>query len=399
MKASLRARTSSMMVVLPLLLQGPVPAVAQPCGARVTVRQIGMTTNEDGTRTLRYRASVQTDQSACTKVTFTIIRSYIKPDGAAVEDAIPVQVQVPGRAIDVEGETLANTRRLIYWRADRVSCQPCGDQATGVPAAPVPAASSRPVPTTAPPAETDDRAARGSSGPKLGKKAALIGGGAAIVATGAFVALGGSGSGAAPADGGKSGTPTARPTVAPTTPPLSPVATPTPTPAGATPTATPVPGGSPTATPVVGSTPTATPAPTSTPSSGGTVRVLPGAPPAAPAGTAEGSMDLLDTDPPGGNTITAARSSVSTRFQVYIEEAGSDLRLEVQFWSGGQMCIRDVSSPLAIKAKEPIIVQMPVANVRQCTAPFRTTLVRAYLNDRSTPKLVQDFPLGFDFVP
>lgn len=110
-------------------------------------------------------------------------------------------------------------------------------------------------------------------------------------------------------------------------------------------------------------------------------------------------MDLLDSDPPAGNTISAARSSITTRFQVYIEEGGADLRLEVQLWSGGEMCVRDVSSPLSIKAKEPIIVQLPVANVRRCTGSFRTTLMRAYLNDRSTPKLVQDFPVGFDFVP
>jgi hypothetical protein len=364
-KASFRTRASSLMAALPLVFQSVSPAAAQTCGARVTVRQIGMTANEDGTRTLRYRASVQTDQSACTKVAFTIIRSYIKPDGTAVEDAIPVEVQVPGRAIDVEGETLANTRRLIYWRADRVSCQPCSDQATGVPAAPVPAASSRSVPTSAPPVETEADAARGSRSPRVGRKVALIGGGAAIVATGAFVALGGSGSAAAPADGATpTPSPAPRPTAGATTPPLPPAATATPTPA---------------------------------PSAG--PQVLPGAPPAAPAGTTEGSMDLLDSDPPGGNSIPASRSSISTRFQVYIEDAGADLRLEVQLWSGGQMCVRDVSSPLAIKAKEPIIVQMPVANVRRCTAPFRTTLIRAYLNDRSTPKLVQDFPIGFDFVP
>src|SRR5687767_11978438 len=110
-----RARLT-FLVVGALSAAAAAPA-AEVCGARVSVRQIAMTPNEDGTRTVRYRASVETDQPACAQVSFTIVRSYIKPDGTNMEDMIPVDVQVPGRAVDVEGDTVAHTRRLIYWRA------------------------------------------------------------------------------------------------------------------------------------------------------------------------------------------------------------------------------------------------------------------------------------------
>jgi hypothetical protein len=169
------SRASFFMMAGAALLLGGRSEAADVCGAQVTVRQIGMTPNEDGTRIVRYRASVETDQPTCAKVGFSIIRSYIKPDGTPFEDAIPVDIQVPGRAVDVEGETLANTRRLIYWRAEKVTCQPCaGGSAANVAAAPVP--SSRRAGGTV--------ASREGGGAKVGKKAVLIGG-AAVVAGGA----------------------------------------------------------------------------------------------------------------------------------------------------------------------------------------------------------------------
>jgi hypothetical protein len=111
-----------------LALLGPAGAGAQECGARVTVRQVGMKANEDGTRTLKYRARVEaaTESSQCAKVSFTVMRSYIRTDGQKLEDGIPVAVEADGR-VEVEGEDILATSKLVYWWADRVSCQPCAE--------------------------------------------------------------------------------------------------------------------------------------------------------------------------------------------------------------------------------------------------------------------------------
>jgi hypothetical protein len=337
---------------------------ADVCGARVDVRQIGMTSNDDGTRTVRYRASVQTDQVTCAKVTFSIIRSYIKPDGTAFEDAIPVDIQVPGRAVDVEGETLANTRRLIYWRAERISCQPCADGGKGnVPAAPVPGAPSsrRPAASGGSTAPTTIASSDSDGGVKVGKKAMLIGGAAAALGGAALVV---SGSGGAAAEGEE--TPSPSPSPAATNAPSA------------------------TATPAPGPTPTAAP-------SG--PRVLPGAPPALPDSAETGDLNLLSTDPPDGNSVAASRGTVGIQLQVYIEKVTSNMRLEVQIFSGGETCLRDTSAPLDIKAKQPSILAMPLPNVRRCTAPFRTTLLRALLLDANGTKLARDYPIQLDFMP
>jgi hypothetical protein len=334
-----------------------VPAAAAPaaevCGARVSVRQIAMSQNEDGTRNVRYRASVETDQTSCARVSFTIVRSYLKPDGSNYEDMIPVEVQVPGRAVDVEGDTVADTRRLIYWRAEKVSCQPCAKSTGDRPMAPAPSYSTTSVPGTV----------DGGGGSRMGGKAAIVGGGAALVAGGAAVVLLGGGSGETADAPGTGSNPTPRPTPRPT--------------AGSTPAPT--------------SAPTATPVPTPV--------VFPGAPPAATGNTESGEITFVSSDPPAGTPISATRSSIGLRINLYIDRVGTDMRLEVQMWSGGEMCVRDTSAPLEIKARTPYAVTYPMSNTRRCNAPFRTTLTRIYLNDRGTPKLVQDFPVGFDFVP
>jgi hypothetical protein len=328
------------------------------CGAQVTVRQIKLTPNADGTRTVRYRASVQTDQPACAVVSFTIIRSYIKPDGAAFEDAIPVEVDVPGR-VDVEADTIADTRRLIYWRAEKVTCRPCAGSASNAPAASAPSAASS--------AAGDGSSSSGEAGwnvPRVGTKTVIAGGAAAAVVTGAVFMAGGSG-GATGADS----TPTPRAT------------------AVATATAT--------ATATVPPAPTTAPSPTPAP----TPTVFAGAPPASPGSSVAGDITLLGSDPVAGSLVGAARNSITVRLQLYSEIVGSDNRLELQLWSGGQMCVRDTSAPLEIVARQPYVITFPMANARTCTAPFRTTLMRVFLNDRGTPKLAFDFPIGFDFVP
>ena len=350
-----RLNRASFVLAGAAVLLGGRSEAADVCGAQVTVRQIGMTPNDDGTRTVRYRASVETDQVTCAKVSFSIIRSYIKPDGTAFEDAIPVDIQVPGRAVDVEGETLANTRRLIYWRAEKVACLPCAaGSAANVPAAPVPGSTRR----TATGTTTTAAKADSGGGVHVGKTAVLIGG-AAAVAGGAALMLGGS-SGSA-AEGTE-----ATPTPAPTSPPSS---TPVPT---AGPTATPVPSG---------------PA------------VLPGSAPPLPPSAEDGDLNLLSTDPPNGNSVPASRGTVGVQLQVFIEKVTSNMRLEVQMFSGSEACIKDTSAPIDIKANQPTILAMPMPNVRRCTAPFRTTLLRAALIDANGTKLARDFPLQLDFLP
>jgi hypothetical protein len=354
------ARASLSLIAFSILFVASSVA-ADVCGARVDVKQIGMTPNEDGTRTVRYRASVQTDQVTCAKVSFSILRSYIKPDGTAFEDVIPVDIQVPGRAVDVEGETLANTRRLIYWRAEKITCEPCAKgevAATNVPPAPVPATARR-RPATGGAAAAPAAPSSDEGGMKLpGKKAVLIGGAAAAVG-GAALVLGGSSSAAAP---DAEATPTPSPGPAATNPPAStPAPTPTPTPAGP--------------------------------------RVFPGAPPAPPASAEEGDITLLSTDPPNGNSVPASKGTVGVQLQVFIDKVTPNMRLEVDIFSGGETCLRDTSAPLDIAAKQPTILVMSMPNVRRCTAPFRTTLVRALLIDAAGTKLTRDFPLQLDFMP
>jgi len=352
-------RASFVAAVLPFALAAAGAQAAGVCGAAVTVRQIRLSPNEDGTRTVRYRATVQTDQPACARVSFTIIRSYIKPDGTAFEDAIPVEVQVPGRSVDVEADTIANTRRLIYWRAEKVTCEPCAGTAGNLPAAPMPSSPSRSSPGSAPAPEAQGGGDSGWTLPHVGPKAVIVGGAAAAVGTAAVLAMGGSGSATTGADATPApratGTATAAPTLAPTVAP----------------------------------TPTAAPTPT----------VFPGAPPASPGSSVTGDITLLGSDPVAGSSISAQASSFTVRLQLYTEAVGTDNRLEVQLWSGGQLCVRDTSAPIEIKVRQPYVISYPMANARTCVAPFRTTLMRVYLNDRGSPKLAFDFPVGFDFVP
>jgi hypothetical protein len=345
----------SLMAMATLAAAGAVEA-ADACGAQVSVRQVATTPNADGTRTVRYRATVQTDQTSCTRVTFTIMRSYIKTDGTAFEDAIPVDVQVEGRA-DVEADTVADTRRLIYWRAERVTCEPCasGTKATGTTAAPAASAGRRSA------GRTDDA---GLEKPKAGKKAALIAGGVAV-AVGGAVLVGGGGGGSSDPVGTNNPNATPRPTsAAPTTAPTT----------------------APTVAP-----PTPTPEPTP--------KVFPGAPPAAPTDSVNGELVLVSSDPPAGNPIAATRGTIALQIRLYADKVGTDNRLELQFWSGGQMCLQDTSAALDIKAQQPYLIQFPMPNNRRCSAPFRTTLIRVLLTDRGTPKIAEDFLTGFDFVP
>jgi hypothetical protein len=107
------------------LALGSTPAAAQACGAHVSVRQVDKKQNEDGTRTLKYRAVVQADPAAgCTRVSFHVIRSYVRNDGVTLEEPIPMSVEAHDQEV-VEAEDVLATNKLVYWRADRVSCQPC----------------------------------------------------------------------------------------------------------------------------------------------------------------------------------------------------------------------------------------------------------------------------------
>lgn len=166
-----------------VLLAAAIGAQAQPsCGARVTVRQVAMQPNDDGTRTLKYRASVQVDSegAACTRVKFSVMRSYVKRDGSTVEAGIPVTVDVPRHNADVEGDDVLPTSRLVYWWPDQVRCEPCPAAATSEASPAVPGKAK----ASAPQASADDSS--GASHPKHRKKAALTLG---AVAMGALLLL------------------------------------------------------------------------------------------------------------------------------------------------------------------------------------------------------------------
>jgi len=121
-----------------ILLTGASPCAAQVCAARVKVHQVGMKANQDGTRTLRYQARVQTDSAgpACATVAFSVLGSYVKPGGATLEDTIPVAVDARRRTVVVEGEEVLPTSKLVYWRVDGVTCEPCPETARAQKGAP-----------------------------------------------------------------------------------------------------------------------------------------------------------------------------------------------------------------------------------------------------------------------
>ena len=127
--------------------------------------------------------------------------------------------------------------------------------------------------------------------------------------------------------------------------------------------------------------------------------MLPGSAPPLPPSAEDGDLNLLSTDPPNGNSVPASRGTVGVQLQVFIEKVTSNMRLEVQMFSGSEACIKDTSAPIDIKANQPTILAMPMPNVRRCTAPFRTTLLRAALIDANGTKLARDFPLQLDFLP
>jgi hypothetical protein len=118
--------------VVPLLAMFAIPqdAVAQVCGARATVRQTAMKMNDDGTRTVRYRADVLADREAaqCTNVHLMVMRSYVKADGSTVEEGIPLSLEVHDRK-QFDGEEVLPTSKLVYWWTDRVRCEPCAGAA------------------------------------------------------------------------------------------------------------------------------------------------------------------------------------------------------------------------------------------------------------------------------
>jgi hypothetical protein len=100
------------------------------CGARVTVREVGRQLNDDGTRTLKYRASVEAEtEASCAKISFSIMRSYVKADGSTTEGAIPMTIEARRRSTVIEGEDVLPTSRLVYWWADQVRCDACAGPA------------------------------------------------------------------------------------------------------------------------------------------------------------------------------------------------------------------------------------------------------------------------------
>jgi hypothetical protein len=135
-----------MMMGVTVLATGAASA-GPVCGAHVTVREVGRQANDDGTRTLKYRATVlaePADGASCARVTFSVMRSYVKSDGSTTEGAIPVTLEVKKRNTTVDGEDVLATTRLVYWWADQVRCEPCSE-ASGAPAeaGPKPRAESR----------------------------------------------------------------------------------------------------------------------------------------------------------------------------------------------------------------------------------------------------------------
>jgi hypothetical protein len=116
-----------------LLALIPASVSADPvCGARVTVREVSRQPNDDGTRTLKYRASVQAEPAegtVCSRVSFSVMRSYVKADGSTAEAGIPMTLEVRKRST-VDGEDVLPTSRLVYWWADQVRCEPCSAAAS-----------------------------------------------------------------------------------------------------------------------------------------------------------------------------------------------------------------------------------------------------------------------------
>jgi hypothetical protein len=125
----LRFLSCAVLAAPALLVCAPFEAAAQVCAARATVRQMSASPNEDGTRTLRYRAHVQADReaAACTRVSFTVMRSYVGADGATREEGIPLTVEVKDQ-LEVDGEDVLATKKLVYWWTDRVTCEPCAGE-------------------------------------------------------------------------------------------------------------------------------------------------------------------------------------------------------------------------------------------------------------------------------
>jgi hypothetical protein len=162
---------SWVMISSALLALIPARVSADPvCGARVTVREVSRQPNDDGTRTLKYRASVQAEPAegaACSKVSFSVMRSYVKADGSTAEAGIPMTIEARKRSTVVDGEDVLPTSRLVYWWADQVRCEPCSGD-------PVASASSR-VRPQAKAEKTEDKAQ-----PKGRKKAAAALGAVAL---------------------------------------------------------------------------------------------------------------------------------------------------------------------------------------------------------------------------
>jgi hypothetical protein len=149
-----------------LVASAPADAVAQVCSARATVRQIGVKPNDDGTRTLRYRATLQADKDAvpCTKVDLTVVRSYVAADGTTREEGIPLSAEVKDK-LEIDGEDVLATSKLVYWRTERVTCEPCA----GAPAT-TKAAAMAIDPPAASAATEDSEAGDAAQQPKLTPK-------------------------------------------------------------------------------------------------------------------------------------------------------------------------------------------------------------------------------------
>jgi hypothetical protein len=173
-EVKVKARNVALSMVV--VVGGAALVGAQPaCGARVTVRQVGMQPNDDGTRTLKYRANVQIDPpGVCTRVSFSLMRSYVKGDGSTVEAGLPLAVEVQKRSTLLEGDDVLPTSRLVYWWTDDVRCEPCpGGQAAA------PAQTSRSS-APAPAAAVANQAPSDAPHSKPRKKAALTVGAVAI---------------------------------------------------------------------------------------------------------------------------------------------------------------------------------------------------------------------------
>jgi hypothetical protein len=115
-------------VMAGLALLGARLSADPVCGAHVTVREVGRQANDDGTRTLKYRATVLAEPAegaSCARVSFSVMRSYVKSDGSTAEGPIPVTLEVKKRNTTVDGQDVLATTRLVYWWADQIRCEPC----------------------------------------------------------------------------------------------------------------------------------------------------------------------------------------------------------------------------------------------------------------------------------